>query len=70
MAVAVQLGDVELVRLPATEAQLRAAELRALLQIARTSLDELGTISPDLWAHVDRATDAMIDAMPEDRRRP
>lgn len=70
MAVAVRLGDVELVRLPATELELRAAELRALLLVARTSLDELGTIAPDLWAHVDRATDAMIDAMPDDRRYP
>jgi hypothetical protein len=68
MAVAARLDD-DAVDVRALLVAARVSLLRTALAAARKSLDELGTIPPDLWEQVDRATDAMIAAMPPDAPR-
>lgn len=47
---------------------IAAAQLRRLVAIARTSKEETGVIAPDLWDHIDAATDELVDALRVEKR--
>jgi hypothetical protein len=55
--------------LPASASEIAAAQLRRLVEIARVSKEETGEIAPDLWEHVDAATDELVEAQRAEERR-